>query len=288
MIEERKISTTTSGFECYGKTEKVLSLLKESGFTAYDCSFCTDEANFRFLVNENYVEEARSLRAYADKIGLPCNQTHAPFPSALRGNDKYNAEAFSKLIRAIEVSGILGAKVCVVHPCNDYSAEENAEKVYLPLAPYAKKAGVKIGVENMWNWNTPKNIFAPAACSSPEDFVKHLSLLPKDVFAANIDVGHAELRAMNTSAAEMILALGKDFQSIHLHDVDFYHDSHTLPFAENIDYAPVVAAMKAVGYTGDITLESTEFIRKMPVEVYPEATKLMAAVAKYFKDSLDK
>lgn len=287
-MAERKISSTTGSYEKYGSIEDAVRLFKESGFTAYDCSLVRPSAKGRLIDSDDYIEQARALRAYADKIGLPCNQTHAPFPSAVRGEEKYNEEIFPKLVRAIEVSGILGAKVCVIHPCNDYTPEENAEKVYLPLAPYARKAGVKIGVENMWNWNTPKNVFAPAACSSPENYVKHLSLLPKDVFVANLDIGHAELRAMNTSAAKMILALGGDFRAIHLHDVDFYRDMHTLPFIADIDYEPVIAAMKEVNYAGDITLESDRFIERMPLELYPEATKFMAAVAKYFKDRLDK
>lgn len=287
-MNERMVSTQTGGLWKYGSLKEVLSLLKESGFTAYDCTMCDNRTEAELLIeSENYLENARELRAYADSISLPCNQTHAPFPSAIRNNEKYNEEIFPKLIRAIEVSGILGAKVCVVHPCNDYTPEENAAKVYLPLAPYAKKAGVKIGVENMWNWNNAKNIFAPAACSSPENYLAHMKLLPPDAFVANLDIGHAELRAMNTSAPEMIRALGGYFQSMHLHDVNFYEDSHTLPFTEKIDYEAVIAAMKEIGYKGDVTLESGNFAAKFPKELMPAAVKLMADVATYFKKRLD-
>ena len=287
-MSERKISTQTGGFEKYGTLEEILKLLKDSGFTAYDCTMCDNgkEAE-RFIEDDNYIENARKFRAYADSIALPCNQSHAPFPSARLGNEEYNKGIFPKLVRAIEVSEILGAKVCVVHPCNDYSPEENAEKVYLPLAPYARKAGVKIGVENMWNWNREKNIFAPAACSSPENFAAHIKLLPEDVFVANIDIGHAELRAMNTSAAEMIRALGGYFQAIHLHDVNFYEDSHTLPFLEKVPFEPVIGALKEIGYRGDITLEATAYMNKMPKELVPAASKFAAAVARYFKNRLD-
>lgn len=283
----RKISTTTEGFYSYGTLEEIVLLLKNSGFTAYDCSMVNGKGYNDLIASENYADRARALRAYSDEIDFPCNQAHAPFPSARVGDEKYNAEISGKLIRALEVSGILGAKVCVVHPCNDYSPEENAERVYLPLAPYAKKAGVKIGVENMWNWNNAKNIFAPAACSSPENYLAHMKLLPPDAFVANLDIGHAELRAMNTSAPEMIRALGGYFQSIHLHDVNFYEDSHTLPFVEKIDFSAVIEAMKEVRYAGDITLEAIRFAEKMPKELMPAAAKFMAEVAAYFKKRLD-
>lgn len=286
-MEERKISTSTGGYGHYGNLKEVIALIKESGFTAFDCSLCRGDSYEALVESENYLEEARKVRRYVDSIGFSCNQTHAPFPSARLGKDDYNKETLPKLARAIEVSGILGAKVCVVHPCNDYSPEENAEKVYLPLAAYAREAGVKIGVENMWNWNTPKNIFAPAACSSPENFAAHMKLLPTDAFCANLDIGHAELRAMNTSAPEMIRALGGYFQAIHLHDVNFYEDSHTLPFLEKVDYEPVIEALKEVGYRGDITLEATGYMNKMPKELVPAASKFASAVARYFKNRLD-
>lgn len=286
-MEERKISTSTGGYGHYGNLKEVIALIKESGFTAFDCSLCRGDAYEALIESENYLAEAREVRRYADSIGFPCNQTHAPFPSARLGKDDYNKETLPRLARSIEVSGILGAKVCVVHPCNDYSPEENAEKLYMPLAPYARKAGVKVGVENMWNWNTPKNIFAPAACSSPENFVAHMKLLPEDAFCANLDIGHAELRAMNTSAPEMIRALGGYFQAIHLHDVNFYEDSHTLPFLEKVPYEPVIEALKEICYKGDITLEATAYMNNMPKELVPAASKFAAAVARYFKNRLD-
>lgn len=283
----RKISTTTEGFYSYGTIEEIVALLKESGFTAYDCSLVNGKGYERFIENDDYLSQAQALRSFADSISLPCNQTHAPFPSARVGDDVFNAAAFAKNIRALEVSGILGAKVCVVHPCNNYTAEENAKKVYLPLAPYARKYGVKIGVENMWNYSEKDKCMCDAACSSPKDFLAHMQLLPSDVFVANIDIGHAELKGLNTSAPEMIRALGGYFQAMHLHDVNFREDSHTLPFVENINFEEVITALKEVSYTGDITLETIRFVQKMPVELIPAAAKMMAAVAEYFQKRLD-
>lgn len=287
-MNERMISTQTGGFEKYGTLEEILKLLKDCGFTAYDCTMCDNgkEAE-RFIEDDNYLENARRFRAYADSIALPCNQSHAPFPSARSGNEEYNKSVFPKLVRAIEVSGILGAKVCVVHPCNDYSPEENAEKVYLPLAPYARKAGVKIGVENMWNWNTPKNIFAPGGVFFARKFRGAHESFCLRTYLRKSRYRAAELRAMNTSAPEMVRALGGYFQSMHLHDVNFYEDSHTLPFTEKVDFEAVIAAMKEIGYRGDVTLESGNFPRKFPREIFPEAVRLMAATARYFKNRLD-
>ena len=286
------ISTEISSYRKQGNLFEVIKLVQDCGFTAYDFSMSGTWAGNELLEADDYLERAKEVRKYADSIGFPCNQTHAPFPSARKGNEEYNEEIFPKLVRAIEISGILGAKVCVVHPCNDYTAEENAE-LYTRLAPYAKKARVKIGVENMWNWFKWGKIgghVMPAACSHQDDFKKHMDLLDKEVFCACVDIGHAEMmHAFGTTAPQMIETLGGEYvQSMHLHDVNFTDDNHTLPFTQAIDYAPVIEALKKIGYKGDITLESNNSTLKVPIELLPAAGRYAAAVANYFKEQIEK
>lgn len=290
------ISTEIGSWRGMGSDEKTIKMLQDSGFTAYDYSMAafSGPANlgFELLRSPDYRERAQALRAYADSIGLPCNQTHAPFATAKKGNEEYNKKAREQVKRAIEISGILGAKYCVVHPCNDYTPEENAE-LYRAFIPTAKEAGVKIATENMWNcvgWGTPEFRATPAACSSHDNFRRHMELLTAldpDLFGACVDIGHAEMQGLGTSAARMLETLGDYVTCIHLHDVDLVHDNHQLPFVCQIDYAPIIEAFRKIGYRGDITLESTTFPKKLPVELLPAAARYAAAVAKYFKDQIE-
>ncbi len=285
-----EISTTTEYFYQYGDTKKVLLLLKESGFTAFDLSMCGGEWH-KLIYLEEYKDLAKELRIFADSISFPCNQTHAPFPSAKRGDEAYNEKIFPILVRAIEISGIMGAKVCVIHPCNDYTPEENAV-LYNRLAPYAKKANVKIGVENMWNglrlYNGKYKI-VPAACAHQDDYFAHMELLDKEVFCACVDIGHAELmRDFDASAVKIIKKLGGYMQAMHLHDVDFANDNHAYPFSEKIEYAPIIQALKEVGYSGDITMEAGIPARNVPTELLSAVTKYLAEIANYFKTQIEK
>ena len=283
-----KISTTTGPFTAWGDEAAIVQLLKDGGFTAYDLNMCHGVS---FLEADDYLQKAEKLRAFADGIDMPCNQTHAPFPTARKGDEAYNKEIFPQLVRALEISGILGAKICVVHPCNDYTPEENAE-LYLRLAPYARKANVKIGVENMWNWwnwGKPDGHVMPAACSHQDDFFAHMELLPKDVFVACVDIGHAEMmHAFGTTAVQMIEKLGDYMQCMHLHDVDFVNDNHSYPFNCSIDYAPIIATLKKIGYKGDITMEASTPIKRVPVALMPAATRYLAEIGKYFKEEIEK
>lgn len=284
------ISTEIQSFYKYGNNREVLKMLKNAGFTAYDFSmFRNSNAYKEIMLADDYMAKAQEFRAYADSLGLPCNQTHAPYPTAIKGNETHNEKMFEEVVRAILVSGVLGASVCVIHPCNDYTAEENAE-LYKRFEPYARQAGVKIGVENMWNsyhWGQPDFHALPAACSHHDDFLNHLRLLPNDIFCACVDVGHAEMQGLDTSAEQMILTLGGYVQSIHLHDIDGVNDNHQVPFNYNIDFEKVIGALKKIGYQGDITLECAYTALKHPVELYESLARYMASVAGYFKMRLE-
>ena len=285
----RYFSTNISPFGKVGDSKTIIKMLKEAGFPAYDFSMDTEEwlkPYNDFLSTDDYIEKAKDLRAYADSLGIVCNQSHAPFSTAIVGNDDYNEKMFDLICRAIEVSGILGVKVCVVHPCNDYTAEENA-KLYKRFEPIARKAGVKIGVENMWNWDAGSPTATPAACSHHDDFKKHLDLLPKDVFVACVDLGHAQMAGLNTSAVQMIETLADRLEALHVHDVDGVHDNHQLPFTQATDFEAIIQALKKVNYQGDITLESNCFAERAPLEIQPAVAKYMAVVAEYFKNRLD-
>ena len=283
------ISTDINSFKRYGSPKKIVKMLKDAGFTAYDYSMFIYSKPYDDLQEDDYINRAWDLRGYADQVGIVCNQTHAPYPTAIKGNAEYNERTFKLIVRAIETSRVLGAKVCVVHPCNDYTAEENAE-LYLSLMLYARKANVKIGVENMWNsyhWGEPDFHALPAACSHHEDFLKHMELLPKDVFCACVDIGHAEMAYLDTSAAQMIEALGEHMQSMHLHDIDGVNDNHQVPFNYNIDFEKVIASLKKIGYKGDITLECAYTATRHPVELHEALARYMASVADYFRKRLE-
>lgn len=283
----RYISSEIQSFKQYGNAWEIVKMLKEVGFTAYDASMLKDGVFDEILYAENWEEKAREFRAYADGLGIVCNQAHAPFATARKGDDEYNAQMLPKIKRAIEVSGILGAKICVVHPCNNYTAEENAV-LYKNFEETAKKAGVKIAVENMWNWKQGSPVATPAACSHHDDFKKHLDLLNKDVFVACVDIGHAEMAGLNTSAVEMIETLGESVQCIHLHDIDGVKDNHQVPFTQKVDFAKIIDALKVVNYQGDITLEVAYAPLKTPKELQKPLAKYLAEIANYFKNELEK
>ena len=286
------ISTNMYPFQRLGSAKAIVDCIKAGGFTAYDFSA---ECMSEIVDADDYLERAQRLRAYADEIGIVCNQAHAPFPVIKEGDEEYNQEVHKKILRTLEISGILGAKVCVVHPYNHYPLDKNVA-LYNSYIETAKRAKVKIGVENMWNWANGGPTSVKCACGHHDDFKAYMDALDKEVFVACVDIGHAELKGMDTSAEIMIETLGSYMQAMHLHDnyraggslIGVPCDSHQLPFTHGLDYEPIIKALKKIGYQGDITMEADRWIMNMPVELIPSACRMMADVANYFKNRLEK
>lgn len=262
--------------------EKAVELIARAGFDAWDfsmfsmCRFdwsrnCLLE-NSHPLATENYLRFARELKKIGLDNGIVCNQSHAPFPSQPVGIDY--------LKRAIECTAEAGGKICIIHPANNCSAQENAE-MYFKLLPFAKDCGVKIATENMWNWDGEKNHSCFAACATSESFLEHLEAVNDPDFVACLDIGHAEMQGSGSGAVNMIESLGEHLQALHIHDNDLLHDSHQIPFSMNIDFSAVAAALKRIGYSGYLTLEADQYLGGFDADnAFEEIKNLYAAVEK--------
>lgn len=234
-----------------------IRMLAAAGFECYDFSLTAMapvnwkekrvEQGEHPLQGDGWREFCEGLRRTADECGIECNQSHAPFPSGAEGMYPY-------LERSIEATAIVGGKVCVIHPDNNKSAEENAE-LYRSLLPTAHKCGVKIATENMWNWDHEKKEALPAACSHHNDFLAHIEAVNDSYLVACVDIGHAEMRGLDTDSYTMIKTLGRHVAALHLHDNDLWHDNHAIPFTMQIDFDRVALALAEIGYEGEMTLE---------------------------------
>ena len=268
-----KVSTEIGSISKLVGEEKAVEFVAKSGFDAWDFSmFEMCEKNKKGLLvpknhptaQDDYLAFARKLKQIGLDNGIICNQGHAPFPS-LPKSSYY-------LKRAIECVAEAGGEICIIHPMNNGTPEENAE-MYFELLPFAKEHNVKIATENMWNWKLLHKHSCFAACATPESFNAHLDAVNDDYFVACLDIGHAEMKGSDTSAAEMILGLGNRLKALHIHDNDKLHDLHQIPFSMNIDFTSVMNALKKINYNGYLTLEASSYIEKFPTEKVPEGVK---------------
>ena len=247
-----KISTEIAGCSSFIGARKAIELVAKAGFDAWDLSMFDLKIPGHPLASDNYHVIVREYRKIGEDNGIVCNQSHAPFPSCAAGMEKL-------IIRALECTSLAGGKICVVHPDNNKCAEENAE-FYLKLLPIAKDIGVKIATENMWNWDEEKGHASKAACSHHDDFLRHIKAVNDDYFVACLDIGHAEMKGLDTSAVQMINTLKGHIKALHIHDNDRWYDCHQLPYTMKIDFTAIIKALHEIGYSGYFTLESDRYI----------------------------
>ena len=289
---ERKYMKTSTEINSAARSvgeEKAIELIAKAGFDAWDFSMFKmisyDWGRKTFLpsphelAGENYLAYARKLAHIGKECGIVCNQSHAPFPSTMPYMMPF-------LKRSVECTAEAGGKICVIHPDNFKSAAENAE-MFLELLPFAKDCGVKIAVENMWNWDDRKDEACFAACMTPGDFKAHLDAVNDDYFVACVDIGHCEMRGTGTSAVEMIRSLGSKVQALHIHDNDRHHDSHKVPFTMDIDFPPIVDALADIGYDGYFTLECDAYLPNLKDMSIEDGINVLAGAARKLADMFD-
>ena len=281
-----KISTEIASAAKIAGEEKVVEYVAKAGFDAWDFSMF-DMARFDWvnktvtdtnhpLRGKDYLAFARKLKKIGLDNGIVCNQSHAPFPV-------YCAEIRSYMKRAIECTAEAGGEICVIHPDNNKTAEENAE-MYFELLPFAKDCGVKIATENMWNWDKETDRAAFAACATAESFCAHIDVVNDPAFVACLDLGHAEMMGDMANAPDMIRALGHRLQALHIHDNDRHHDSHQLPFTMDMDFDAIVGALKESGYKGYLTLEADQHLAgRTPENVFEGICEMASAAKKLAK-----
>ena len=266
--------------------EKAVELCGKAGFDGWDFSmFDMHKALFlplsgvKKLNSARYLSLARRLKQIGLEGGIVCNQSHAPFPVRM-------PSVRSVLELAIECTAEAGGEICIIHPDNNKSAEENAE-MFQELLPFAKECGVKIATENMWNWDVIKNRSSFAACATGEDFRKHIDVVNDDFLVACLDLGHAEMEGSGDGAVNMIHTLGHRLQALHIHDNDRIHDDHQIPFSMDIEFSPIVKALKDIDYKGWFTLEADCYMKKYSKENAFEGVKKLQESARRLVDEFE-
>ena len=278
MSKEIKISTFTGALTRLGTAELVVDALKEAGFNYYDFTMmCPIQGFDLFYESDDYIEKAKRFRKYTDKIGIYCNQTHGavPFVGKLFSKED-NEKTFDRVKRTIEVSHILGAKYCVLHPSSDCSIKENAKRFKL-LKELAHENDIIIAIENM----PSDRLFG-----KPEDFLKLLKEIDDDHFAFCLDIGHAEIEWTGSSAVDFINKMGNKLVCLHIHDNEKGNDIHQLPYTYMINFDDIWKALKANDYQGDITFETGSYFRNLPNSLYINSLELLHSIGEYIKKEL--
>lgn len=286
------LSINITGIEKKLGLENAAKTAKAAGFDACDTFINIDEVGSRFL-GENYLEVAEQMKQTLDAAGIGCNQTHAPFRYPAKQWDA--PEHLNEFIKALKISSVLGAQVCVIHPLHHMEYKGHEEEIfhlnidyYRRLITYAKEYGVKIGIENMWQRHRIRRNISFDTCSTIEEFVRYIDTLDSEYAVACLDIGHVMLPDSPHSPADFIRALGHDrLQALHVHDNDYTNDQHLLPYQGKLDWASITKALGEIDYSGDFTYEIGEQVISAPNELLGDVLNYAGIIGKHLMSKID-
>lgn len=270
--------------------KEAIKILKDAGFDAFDYTVRKGSCAEEKLLQETHIEYAEEIRKYAEKLEIECNQAHAPIPSNDEGDE------YLKIIRSIEMAGILGAKIIVVHPIKApgelYQVKKKAlfarnMAFYRSLIPYAEKNNVKIAIENMYSVDENKKAIVSGVCAHGDEFCEYIDTLDSEYIVACLDTGHVALTGDTVS--NLMHDMGDRVKALHIHDVDFVNDNHVLPYTGKIDWNEVCKVLADSGYDGDFTYEACNFFSPyMDDDFIPIAAKFAEQVGRSLIKKIEK
>lgn len=286
-----RLSTQTHWLaETFGDAQAV-RILAEVGYDAIDWSFYNRFEENDMWVREGWKGYAQGIRKLADQCGITCNQAHAP--DASRGQEPYDSTAMERILHCLEVCSILGVDNVIVHPKQHLPYAKNRKylfdmnvEMYQSLMSYCQKLGIRVCTENCWHYDYNRNIIIDSVCSQPEEFCALVDAVGSPWLGACLDIGHCAL--VGVDPADFIRALGHDrLKAIHVHDVNYLDDNHTLPFMKKLDWDSITAALGEIDYPGDFTFEADFFLRPFPRELLPKAARLMVRTGRYLMEQVE-
>lgn len=207
---------------------------------------------------------AKRFRSY----GLSVNAVHAPmfYPFLFH---ETNGEAWQEvMLRSMKVAADCGASDFVMHLGTvvdgelRYQPEASAARNIAYLKPYLEQAeqlGLRIDIENGTNQPWDDEDARPLKNVSPgiEELITVTDTINrafgKEVCGICFDCGHANLAGLDIPAE--IKKIGSRLKVVHIHDNDGSFDQHLLPFEGNIPWPAVIAALKEIGFGGELALE---------------------------------
>lgn len=247
-----------------------------------------------------------------DRCGVRANQAHSPFYEFLDPDLKDREWKDEMTRRSVIAAGKLGVRWIVFHPGTLFGDPRRKENFrvnvehFKPLLELAGQYGMGIALENIFD----KFMFQPASKVStetpqssrmttgflrtaryfanwPEELAELVDALrPWGLVGACWDTGHGH--EMMVDQALSIEILGSRLKALHVNDNFGVQDNHLLPYFGHIRWDGILAALKKVGYDGELTFEVGMNFSRVPEELIDDAFRYAAKVGRHMIGQYDK
>lgn len=247
--------------------------LHKAGYRDVDINFNLMSKRDLELSQENWLEWAEETGQLIKDLGMTAHQCHVPFYNVLEPKVISNSEHTELIIsRALVAAGKMGVTRAVIHPGTHFG-ENSQKKNLLDNAEYLKprldaaaEQGISIAIENLFDrkdkWNFPRKF-----AGSTDSLLELCALLEQDHPNIGIcwDFGHANIQGYDQVQA--IHMIGSRLIATHVCDNFGVVDDHLLPYMGNIQWAPIMHALRDIHYQGCFAFEAHRMTNNMPEDM---------------------
>jgi L-ribulose-5-phosphate 3-epimerase len=268
------------GLEGSLSVSEAMRLAKEHGFDAIELGIGESGA----LCRDTTEQQCSEIRKEADSLGLklPSIASGLYWQRAVGDADPAaRAQAVDDLQRMVRITGWLGAKTLLTIPgaVEVFFLPDRAVQPYdevlryateglKQVLPVAEQAGVRLGIENVWN----------KFLLSPTEMAGFIDSFGSPNIGAYVDVGNVLLYGFPD---QWLRILGKRVVGIHLKDfrksvgtIDGFVDL----LEGDVDWPAVMEAIEAIGYDGPVAAEMIPGYRHQPMVRVANTSRAMDAI----------
>jgi len=288
-----KLSTENGALRPRLGERKTIELLAKAGFDAIDYGFSPWLERGEMVWNtDRYAAYAREVRQMAEDNGVYFNQAHGPFVFDTSLFPDYTKQVLPLFRRCFEVCALLGVPHMVVHPIHHLPYKGNEERMreinmefYRLLLPLSREFGVKIALENMYQYDPLRGVLTRDVFAVPERYAAFYDALNDPNFICLVDTGHCGI--VGEDAARMLRIMGSRVKALHVNDNLFRTDDHVIPGHGRMDWEQVTKALADIGYEGDITFEVLNIYRAYDDGFLPVSARYLHDVGRYLIQKIE-
>lgn len=282
-----KLSTENGALRPRLGERGAIELLAKAGFDAVDYGFSPWLERGEMVWNtDGYAAYAKEVRQIAEDNGVYFNQAHGPFVFDTSLFPDYTRQVLPLFRRCFEACALLGVPHMVVDPIHHLPYKGNEAKMwdinmefYHLLLPFARDFGVKIALENMYQYDPRRGVLTRDVFAVPERYAAFYDELNDPSFICLVDTGHCGI--VGEDAERMLRVMGSRVKALHVNDNLFRTDDHVVPGHGHLDWNGVTRALADIGYTGDITFEVLNIYRSYDDAFLPVSAKYLHDVGRY-------
>jgi sugar phosphate isomerase/epimerase len=264
-------------------------LLHAAGFSAVDICFFKYAAENRSygetpFFSDSWEAWADELGEYAFQNGIIINQAHGVNFNYFASTEE--AKLLDKMVdRSFEICHRLKIPRIVMHPIAPPGKEWMLSECLKSNTEYFKRKsdlasgyGIDICIENMLSNNLFDGTVNKRYCTCTDELIELVSTVNCANVGICLDVGHSHY--MSGDEVGDILAVKDYLRAVHIHDNDRWNDEHLSPYQGTINWDGVCKSLAQAKYKGDLTLETSLAVSRMPDEIIPDSINAIYKTAK--------